>query len=909
MTVLQFTTRFCTDPAQLKKKCRSSAFQQKILVAAISILCLLLSAETIRAQTFDSLLMSPFSLPGCGFNAAPAFGDLDNDGDQDMISGGYYGSFTYYKNTGTASVPVYWLSWINPFALTGIGLNSTPTLADLDADGDLDLMVGDYYGSFRYFENTGNPSAPVFGPGQLNPFSLTDIGYNSAPAFADLDNDGDLDLLAGQNYTGFSYFQNTGTATNPVFGTFLYNPFSLSGNVYNSTPAFADLDNDGDKDLLSGGSDGNLRYFENTGTITAPVYGIGQVNPFSLTNPGYGSTLAFADADSDGDMDVMTGEYYGNFRYFPNTGTITAPVFGAVQNNPFNLVVEFQSTPAFADLDNDGDQDMLSGEYYGNLRYYENTGSAAVPVFSSFLINPFSLTNVDFNSAPAFADLDSDGDMDLLVGEYNGDFNYYENTGTPSAPAYGPKQTNPFSLSSTVSTATPAFADLDNDGDLDLMSGEVDGGFKYYTNTGTASAPAFGPAQANPFSLVDIGFKSHPAFADLDNDGDMELLTGDYGGHFFYFVNTGTAQNPVFGTPQVDPFTFEPVGCSSAPTFVDLDNDGDLDVMAGEIDGNFNYFENICIHPAMPGGISETMALCPNDNSIYSIAPVSGATFYNWALPAGWDGESSDDSIFVASGSTGGIISVTASNSCGTSAPATYSVSPVIDSIQPATPVLADIMGTCSVIPATPSTTDDCAGTISGTTTTVFPLTTVGTTIVTWTFDDGNGNTTTADQNIIVSAATIDISVVQNDLTITAGNTTAGVSYQWIDCAGNLPISSETNQSFTATVNGTYAVIITEGLCSDTSACVTINSVGISSATTTQSLVRIYPNPSAGLFIIESAESILQLRITDLAGKLIFIQKENTNLLDLTVYEKGMYLLTATMKNNSIRVLPVIKQD
>ena len=79
----------------------------------------------------------------------------------------------------------------------------------------------------------------------------------------------------------------------------------------------------------------------------------------------------------------------------------------------------------------------------------------------------------------------------------------------------------------------------------------------------------------------------------------------------------------------------------------------------------------------------------------------------------------------------------------------------VDDLTPPVTPVLADvIVGECSGTPAVPTTTDNCAGVITGTTATLFPITEQGTTIVTWSFDDGNGNVTTAMQNVVVDDVT-----------------------------------------------------------------------------------------------------------------------------------------------------------
>ncbi|MBL4587113.1 MAG: VCBS repeat-containing protein, partial [Flavobacteriales bacterium] len=189
-------------------------------------------------------------------------------------------------------------------------------------------------------------------------------------------------------------------------------------------------------------------------------------------------------------------------------------------------------------------------------------------------------------------DLDNDGDLDMMAGQRYGSFKYFQNTGSNTAPAFAPLQWNLFGLVDIADNSYPAFADLDNDGDLDMMAGDDSGNFQYFQNTGTNTAPAFAPAQNNPFGLADIGYRSSPAFADLDNDGDLDMIAGDWYGNFKYFENTGDNANPAFAPAQNNPFGLADIGYYSTPTFVDLDNDGDLDLMAGDYYGNFKYFEN-----------------------------------------------------------------------------------------------------------------------------------------------------------------------------------------------------------------------------------------------------------------------------------------------------------------------------
>ena len=166
------------------------------------------------------------------------------------------------------------------------------------------------------------------------------------------------------------------------------------------------------------------------------------------------------------------------------------------------------------------------GKPGGNLNYYENTGTASAPTYAvrTGTANPLSGIDVGIRSAPTFADIDGDGDQDLVVGEDNGNLNYYENTGTASAPTYAVRTgtANPLNGIDVGFASTPTFADIDGDGDQDFVVGLFFGNLNYYENTGTTSAPTYTVrfGAANPFSGIDVGDRSTPTFADIDGDGD-----------------------------------------------------------------------------------------------------------------------------------------------------------------------------------------------------------------------------------------------------------------------------------------------------------------------------------------------------------------------------------------------------
>jgi hypothetical protein len=346
-------------------------------------------------------------------------------------------------------------------------------------------------------------------------------------------------LAAGVVAGAITISPNNSNAQN--FAAPVTNPFSLSNGFGGlGSPTFYDLDNDGDLDMLAeDGSSGNL-YFENTGTNIAPDYAAAQLNPFGIdATLGSWRDVKFVDLDNDGDADLIMGSN-GDWEYQENTGTSSAPVFAAVSTNPFNLTYSYDySVCDFQDLDNDGDIDMMAGNYYGQFYYYENTGSTGSPNFESPVINPFGLATLsllddDYN-APALADLDNDGDFDILAGDKNGNFYYFENTGTASAPAFAAQVLNPFNLVNVGGPngyyATPTFVDLDDDGDMDIMTKSfdtADGDFIYFENTsinaGISETSNFANLKMYPNpsnGLVNFDF------SDLNEDLQINILSVD----------------------------------------------------------------------------------------------------------------------------------------------------------------------------------------------------------------------------------------------------------------------------------------------------------------------------------------------------------------------------------------------
>jgi uncharacterized protein (DUF2141 family) len=677
---------------------------------------------------------NPLNGVDVGFFSTPTFADIDGDGDLDAFIGDILGTIKYYQNTGSNRSPRF-QNAASPLNIPqGEFFFSTPSFADLDGDGDLDAFIGEYYGSIRYYKNNGTTTNRFdLQTGANNPFNNKDVPGNSTPTFADLDGDGDLDAVIGDWRGNLNYFQNTGRTSSLSFvqQTGSNNPFNGVVEKYYSAPTFGDIDGDGDLDLFIGSSDGTIKYYKNTGSVSSPRFVVqtGAANPFNGVDVGSYSTPSLVDIDGDGDLDAFIGKFDGTIDYYKNinpvvsitpgttpsesgptrgtflltlseavpaggltvsytvggtatpgtdytrlsgivtlaegdteatievvplpdnrvdpsetvivTLTTTRPGYNVGEANtavlriaepvpvkqfeeqtgtanPFNGVdAGFFSTPSFADIDGDGKLDVVLGNILGQIKYYKNTGSANRPSFSEQTgsNNPFNNVRVGYFSAPSMVDIDGDGDLDAFIGEYYGSMKYYKNIGTKTSPNFveQTEANNPFNNKDVPGNSTPTFADLDGDGDLDAVIGDWRGNINYYKNIGSANRPSFSEQTGsnNPFNRVTLPYYTAPSFADIDGDGDLDLFTGRNNGLIYYYENTGSISRPQFVARNgaSNPFDGLSVGSYSTPTFADINGDGFLDALIGNFNGEIKYYKNTGSSPPAPTVSSLRMTL------------------------------------------------------------------------------------------------------------------------------------------------------------------------------------------------------------------------------------------------------------------------------------------------------------
>ena len=386
--------------------------------------------------------------------------------------------------------------------------------ADLDGDGDLDVLTSSEFDTtLSWFENLDGLA--TFGPERIISSSASEVGSVLA---VDLDGDGDLDLLTAPLPAAFPPVDVLSYENVDGLGNFVQMQNVTQGSTELDGIFAADLDGDGDPDLL-GTSDGDSRI-----AWHANQAGSGTFGPQTLIATGIIAARSphAADVDGDGDADALAGTSYALFG--PGAITLYENVDGLATFGPTQVVTTdpFSAEAVLAtDLDDDGDLDLLSSENLGDkLSWFENTDGEA-----AFGPRQVIADDLDGPSWIQAEDLDGDGDLDVLQGGQpapgdSANRLFLNQGGTLSF--VDASAGLPFQAEATFDLAA---ADLDGDGDPDVLVATA-GQELALRNDGPglfADAPSWLPPVADHTFAV--------AVADLDLDGDADALLGNLYGN------------------------------------------------------------------------------------------------------------------------------------------------------------------------------------------------------------------------------------------------------------------------------------------------------------------------------------------------------------------------------------------
>jgi FG-GAP-like repeat/Secretion system C-terminal sorting domain len=561
----------------------------------------------------------PLQFPWAGGMNSCQFGaiDINLDGKPDLVIFDRFGNrILPFLNEGSIGEIRY--SYHPELSSLFPDLHDWVIFADYNCDGKQDIFTYSL-GGVRVFKNISDTSlkfelitnllTSYYYTGQVG-ILLTPVDY---PAIADIDNDGDLDLLT-------------------FFGLGAYVEYhkNLSMEKYGNCDS---LDY-----KLSDKCWGDFKESEGGNKITLNIHcpykysGLPDLSCNVQSPKHTGSTLLATDLDGNGLKDLIIGDVdFPNLISLINGGTIdSAHMISQDSTFPGNpYPVRLFSFPAcsFLDMDNDGIRDLVVSPFdpanyiSENKRscwFYKNTGTNDHPVFQ-FQTDHFfqnEMIDVGTNSFPIVTDINGDGLPDLLIGNYGeydssyyfqatlksvftSKISYYKNTGQPNNPSFHLVTDDFADLSGLRGLAFyPTFGDLDGDGDLDMITGNADGSLTYFQNTaGSGHDPVFAPAQTQ-YQKINAGGFSAPQLFDLDGDGLPDLVIGNQKGTLVYYHNTGTSVLPVFthvtdslGKVVVTNPLISYDGYSTPFFFKDLF--GKTGLVVGCEEGKVHYYTNI----------------------------------------------------------------------------------------------------------------------------------------------------------------------------------------------------------------------------------------------------------------------------------------------------------------------------
>ena len=507
----------------------------------------------------------------------PAIDDIDGDGDLDVLS---------FRQTGG-----YMIHYENMSVEMGYGCDSL-----------IFELRTDCWGRFRESAVTNDVAlSPTLdscfgtsyfiGGKQGNPFdtitALNNGSVRHAGSFTlslDLNNDGAKEILLGDvsfsNMVMLTNGYNADTAFMVVKDS-IFPSYDLPIRMDIFPAAFyLDINNDNKKDLIIAPNEPNVsedilcaQLYENQTDNQFPSFTYTQDNFIvgNMVDVGRGAAPAFFDYNNDGLMDLVVssfGQYdanngisKGRLHLYENTGTAAEPKFSLIDADYLGVVAfDVKGViPTFGDIDGDMDEDLILGLDDGTLYFFENTaGQGNLPAFANVVPNYQSI-DVGTNAAPQLVDLNRDGLMDMIIGEYTGVITYHENSGTIGNPVFS-VVTTPFPNNSLGAVdvrpigrsrgfAVPHI--YDNNGEYELFVGSEFGGIHHYDSIDNNLNGAFA-LRSTAFSDVKEGYYVKLAINDINNDGYRDFVIGnERGGIRFYSLDS----NVVFTNSIVKPET------------------------------------------------------------------------------------------------------------------------------------------------------------------------------------------------------------------------------------------------------------------------------------------------------------------------------------------------------------------
>lgn len=354
---------------------------------------------------FDSLFPArrPILFPAF---PATSWEDVDGDGQKDLLASPNVGfnenqafdfraSGWFYKNMGTNQAPDFQFVRTDFLQsdMLDLGENAAPALADLDGDGDMDLLIGyagaqianGYRAGLWQFENKGTPQNPAFVLITTDYLGLTAslALTNVIPAFADVDANGSTDLVLTSNGVAMQVLLNAapqGSAVRYSLATAIRWP-TPDRMIPGDLPTVTDVDRDGIPDLLIGKTDGTIQYLRNAGTTATPVFQLQNQNVGNFTIDrfigAHSITITDLNGDQKNELTVATNSGQIRVYQFPDRQSLDQPLT-LLDSLPGLELPGKGLIAALADLDGDQLPDLMLGTATGGLRYLKNTSQKVV---------------------------------------------------------------------------------------------------------------------------------------------------------------------------------------------------------------------------------------------------------------------------------------------------------------------------------------------------------------------------------------------------------------------------------------------------------------------------------------------------------------------------------------------------